>query len=190
MVAELNDALRFITRIDQRHHFLPELRAIANNETCPPRPYSFTPFIDLYDILRVRVRLNKSPSLTEDQKHPILLHHKSRIVRLVIDEVHISVGHVAADETLASLRVKYHVVKCGVVTRSVLDKCVVCRLARTRPQVPLVAALPRAHLQSYLPPFTYTGVDYFGQKEVIILRRRIKRWGCLFTCLVTRSVHL
>jgi hypothetical protein len=53
-----------------------------------------------------------------------------------------------------------------------------------------MAALPAARLQVFQPPFACTGVDYFGPIEVKLFRRSVKRWGCLFTCLTTRAVHL
>ena len=52
-----------------------------------------------------------------------------------------------------------------------------------------MAGLPRDRLL-VASPFTNVGVDYFGPMEVTHLRRRLKRYGCLFTCLVTRAVHL
>jgi hypothetical protein len=40
------------------------------------------------------------------------------------------------------------------------------------------------------PPFTYVGIDYFGPLYVRQGRSHPKRYGCLFTCITTRGVHI
>lgn len=53
-----------------------------------------------------------------------------------------------------------------------------------------MAKLPRARLASYSAPFTYTGLDFFGPILVNVNRHSEKRYGCIFTCLTIRAVHI
>ena len=54
----------------------------------------------------------------------------------------------------------------------------------------MMVQLPREQRALCEPPFTNTGVDYFGPMNVKRGRVTEKRWGCLFTCLTSRAVHL
>ena len=55
---------------------------------------------------------------------------------------------------------------------------------------PIMSDLPKERLAYQSPPFTNTGVDYFGLFYVTARRTAEKRWGFLFTCLTTRAVHV
>lgn len=53
-----------------------------------------------------------------------------------------------------------------------------------------MADLPESRLGYQFPPFSNTGVDYFGPIQVRHGRKTEKRYGILFTCLSTRAVHI
>ena len=40
------------------------------------------------------------------------------------------------------------------------------------------------------PPFTYSGMDVFGHFIIRDGRKELKRWGLIFTCLASRTIHL
>ena len=53
-----------------------------------------------------------------------------------------------------------------------------------------MAPLHPSRLQCDDYPFSTTGVDYFGPINVKCGRRLVKRYGCIFTCLKMRAVHI
>ena len=94
-------------------------------------------------------------------------------------------------ETLvASLRGRYWIVGINRVIRKLLKDCVTCRKQNARPIHPKMANLPTDRVTSDNPPFTSTGLDYFGPFEVINGRKREKRYGVVFTCLSSRAMHI
>lgn len=53
-----------------------------------------------------------------------------------------------------------------------------------------MADLPLSRVLPDEPPFTRTGVDYFGPFTVKQGRTTAKRYGVIFTCLATRAIHI
>ena len=53
-----------------------------------------------------------------------------------------------------------------------------------------MADLPSSRLRLHEPPFSQVCIDYFGPLSVKLKRSEVKRYGCLFTCLTTRAIHL
>ena len=54
----------------------------------------------------------------------------------------------------------------------------------------MMADLLLERCQSNRAPFTYVGVDCFGSFLVRVGRAEAKRYGCVYTCLSTRAVHI
>ena len=50
--------------------------------------------------------------------------------------------------------------------------------------------LPPDRVTPDKPPFTFVGVDCFGPFWIKRARSQVKRHGVLFTCLVTRAIHI
>ena len=74
--------------------------------------------------------------------------------------------------------------------RSIKPKCVRCRRLAVEPVHPHMMDLPKERVEANVYPFKKTGVDGFSPFEVTVLRKPLKHWCCLFTCLVTRAVHI
>ncbi|XP_077966587.1 uncharacterized protein LOC144420802 [Styela clava] len=140
-------------------------------------------------ILRIGGRLDKAP-ISFEMRHPIILPNDHHLTRLIIDFYHKKVGHSSVSHTWNVIREKYWITRPRATIRHELNKCVTCRKANTRQGEQLMAELPSARLKVGQPPFYSTGIDFFGPYLIKRGRSEIKRYGCIFTCLTTRAVHI
>ncbi|XP_022783913.1 uncharacterized protein LOC111324580 [Stylophora pistillata] len=141
-------------------------------------------------LLRVGGRLVNAP-FGDERKHPIILPYKHHVTDLIIKQCHENLGHMGQESVLSSLRETVWIVKGRSAVRRVLRRCLTCQRQRKAcPGEQFMADLPEVRLVPEKPPFSYVDVDYFGPLEVKQGRSRVKRYGCLFTCLTARAVHI
>ena len=133
-------------------------------------------------------RLNHA-NLPECTRHPVILKKDHALTLLIVKHCHDIANHAGVEKTLAEVRSRW-VLKRRRTIRRIVKNCVICRKQRARPTPPLIATLPKERHEVFSPPFTNAGVDFFGPMFVVVGQRREKRYGCLFTCFVTRAVHL
>ena len=140
-------------------------------------------------LLRVGGRLRRA-SYPYDVKHPIILPSGSHVTRLIIEEYHNKVGHSGASHTWSSLRQRFWILKGAGTVRKILNLCLFCKRRNSSFGKQFMADLPECRITAGKPAFYFTGIDYFGPVMVKQGRSCVKRYGCIFTCLTMRAVHL
>ena len=152
------------------------------------RPYLKTFVAPLLSTRLTAPGLNHA-DIPEESKHPVILPRKSHVTTLIIRHTHEQLGHAGRGHVLAKLRERYWIIKANSAVRQLISSCVICRRIKSTPQDQKMADLPEDRLTP-APPFTYVGVDYFGPYVTKEGRKERKRYGALFTCLVSRAVHI
>lgn len=148
------------------------------------------PIIDENKLMRVGGRLNEFVDGNYDFKKPIILDGKHQFSYLLILKAHVECHHQNDATVLNELRQRYWIVGVKRALKKIKFECVVCRNRKAKPEQQLMGQLPRSRFQVGMPPFSHTGVDYFGPIDVVIGRRHEKRYGALFTCMTCRAVHI
>ncbi|XP_065074488.1 uncharacterized protein LOC135698436 [Ochlerotatus camptorhynchus] len=151
--------------------------------------YKLSPIIDANGIVRMGGRLALSESVPFDTKFPVIL-PKRQITSMIIQYYHEKYGHANKETVFNELRQRFYIPKLRSTISLVVKDCMWCKVNQCQPQVPVMAPLPVQRVTPQLRPFSSVGVDYLGPVEVLVGRRREKRWVALFTCLAVRAIHL
>ena len=144
--------------------------------------------------------MNRS-SLDHDSKHPFILPKDNIVSELIILHYHGLNGHIGSHQTLAKTRERFWITNGVSYVKRVLKKCQICRRENAKAGEQVMAPLPVVRTSSdengLVYPFAAVGIDYFGPLYVKLGPRTrsknstlAKRFGCIFTCLRYRAVHL
>ncbi|KAL5467046.1 hypothetical protein EMCRGX_G031213 [Ephydatia muelleri] len=151
----------------------------------------FNLFEDKNGVWHCRGRLENTQG-SYCSKYPVLLPKHHPLTILFVKQAHERVLHNGVKETLTEVREKYWIPSGRSVTRIVTYKCGICKRFEGAPlKAPKPPPLPECRVTES-PAFSYTGVDFAGP---LIIRsaqssKSNKVWIALFTCYVTRAVHL
>ena len=121
---------------------------------------------------------------------------------MIIRHYHHINGHVGSCQVLAKIRQRFWIVRGVCSVKRVLRKCHVCKRQNAKLGEQVIAPLPVVRVSSdshrIIYPFAAVGLDYFGPlyvKNGPNTRSRKnatlnKRYGCIFTWLRYRAVHI
>ena len=155
---------------------------------CKSRLAFLSSFLNGDEIVCVGGRIKRA-GIPFSSRHPIVLSPDNELSHLIVMDCHERLRHEGVEHVQNELRRQYSILCCCAAVRKILHRCSYCRRRRVTPEPPLMAGLPADRLQ-VAPAFSKVGVHFFEPLRVKHLRKQEKRYGCLFTCLVTRGVHL
>ncbi|XP_064647086.1 uncharacterized protein LOC135499946 [Lineus longissimus] len=184
-VDDLRKAEKAILVFSQRETFCEEIKCLeegsGNVVKRASTLYQLDPFLE-DSLVRVGGRLSNS-AMPRKAKHPVILPKNCHVSQLILQDIHRNLLHSGRNHMIAKLRQRFWITNANSAARKVISDCVTCRRHRSKVIEQKMADLPE-------PPFSRTGVDYFGPIEVKRGRSTVKRYGVLFTCLTVRAVHL
>lgn len=190
LVASSSWVERSVLTYVQRQSFPIEMAALQGTSSRVQRNSKLCRLDPILDegIMRIGGQLHKSAM--PETKHPCVLPKDAHISILILRHIHERSGHSGRNHVLSELCKKYWFIKGNSVARKVISKCVVGRHMRGTTGEQKMADLPHERILPDLPPFINVGLDYFGPTEVKRGRGTVKRYGVLFTCMTSRTVHL
>ena len=151
-------------------------------------------FYDENQILRLDTRISNYENFNFDKKFPVLLQSDSHFTKLIILKIHEQNLHCGVSSTLAIIRSNYWLIRGRQTVRKFLKGCVICKFVQGKTMLaPETPKLPSFRV-SCNHSFENVGVDYAGplyHKE--LFNNTVTMSKCyilLFTCAVTRAVHI
>ena len=188
-VSELAQAnLQWLKQI-QGSVFADEITNVRAKGTRLPLVRQLRLFLDSNGLLRCGGRIHNAP-ISELAKFPYLLPSHHDYTTLVIKNAHVSLLHAGVNTTLTALRQQYWIPSARQRIKSFIRKCVICKKTSGKPyNMPDPPPLVKSRV-SEMDPFQVTGVDFTGALYVQAPSGECKAYICLFTCAVSRAVHL
>ena len=109
-----------------------EQHFIIQDSKFQKQKHSLNLYFDENDILRSQTRINQIKGVVLQESQPILLRSNSYFTELVVLKCHNEVKHSGLESTLNRIRCKYWLIKGRSTVKSIIRKCVTCRLIQAR----------------------------------------------------------
>ncbi|GFX26361.1 integrase catalytic domain-containing protein [Trichonephila clavipes] len=192
---EVESAHKFLVKTIQQAEYSQEISHLKYHKPIPrsSKLISLNIFLDEDEILRVGGRLTKQPTLSFDQKFPIIIPKHHPITTLVIRQFHLRGFHSGTQMTLSLIRQHYWITDGRSTVRREIKRCIECCRFNSKPSYPKMGDLPKQRI-TQTRPFEIVGIDFAGpiltKCQHLRKANKFKSYICLFICLATKAVHL
>ncbi len=155
---------------------------------------NLTVFKDKDGIMRHQSRLESSRHLTYDEKYPIILPDHDQLVEKYVLHVHQIHVHAGLNAMLGIVRNRFLILKGRREVKRIIGKCKTLKCVKPKPLGQIMAPLPKERIDDMVA-FQNIAVDLFGplyvkKYSVEQTNKQEKVYGCIFTCLMSRAIHL
>ncbi|GFQ90314.1 integrase catalytic domain-containing protein [Trichonephila clavata] len=186
---EIQNAEYFWLKYVQYEFYSAEILTLKRNEQlrCSSEIKSLVPYLGEDNLLKELLDgcLKQTYALAKS----ILLSFCKFTELLVIRE-HERIGHCGVSATLTQLRKNYWIPKGRQLVKTIIRICLICKKYNAKLADQLSGGqLPRDRI-TQSPPFQIVGIDFTGAILVKDNQETHKSYVSLFTCAVTRAVHL
>ena len=189
---ELDETERHLQNLVQGESFETKKKYLLENK-CVKRSSRIAPhsqFLSPNGLIRSSGLIKWLVEVGFNVKYPIILDARHPFVKLFLEHTHVKRYHQGVECLRSIVQERYTVLKLRSSLRSIKAHWLRCREFQAVTMQPIMSDLPRERLPYQSPPFTNTGVDYFGPFYVTAHRTTEKKWGFLFICLTTRAIHV
>jgi len=191
-VEELERAEHRLCLMSQSECFNEDIMLLKSTSPIPhtSRVFHLQPFIDSAGTMRANCRLDES-DLPHNEKYPIIISAESRIVRLLICNIHQNNCHVGELAVRTLIRNNFWLLKARqAIKTTIFNDCMTCKRNRISNYGAPPAPLPNSRVQiSFNRAFHLVGVDYVGP---FIVKQSVQLEKCyvlVICCCLTRALH-
>ena len=130
-------------------------------------------------------------------KEQIIINNSYPIAKLIIKNCHGKNSRIGREQTLNIIRHKFRISSCRRLTRKVLLACLYFNRERAKPQHKFHEWINQRKVANKPGAIFLAGIDSFGPYLVKLSKKKTrtnqanaKRYGVIFTCMKTRTIHL
>ena len=180
-----------VVKADQMVHFEAEFKALSNGDSINPKS-SIAPLYPFMDngVIRVGGRLAHGYSMTDDQRFPLLVSHRSKLATLAINDAHKRTLHGGPTATVAEMRRQIWVTQAMKTASACIKKCVTCFRFNSGPTQQLMSDLPSSRIEAPERAFSCVGLDFAGPLTFKSGSDSVKGYVAVFVCFASKAVHL